>query len=290
MAAVTARPIRSIRRSSSTRSLVRACSERDRSASKIPHASARQIIAMSRGVGDVVLEEYAHHAQSDVVDGLAVDGRIAPGTRYAGGQKEEPRDIVLDDAALYQPRERGVVDVVGAPGRALDPVPGVVRPGCPRDVGQRGIEEPVFERRRIDEDELFEVRIYAFLQGQIHQYRAGEHGVERVSRETGRDGLAALLVKQQQDDLFGESQHALQACERPGSVSWSVGSRSTCITYYGIIQLGISLQTKGILLPAKWLAHAPFHHAVTCFLRIPSRSRQIPSVWRGDSSRPGRLR
>ena len=135
-------------------------------------------------VGDVVLEEYAHHAQSDVVDGLAVDGRIAPGTRYAGGQKEEPRDIVLDDAALYQPRERGVVDVVGAPGRALDPVPGVVRPGCPRDVGQRGIEEPVFERRRIDEDELFEVRIYAFLQGQIHQYRAGEHGVERVSRET----------------------------------------------------------------------------------------------------------
>ena len=82
---------------------------------------------------------------------------------------------------------------------------GVVRLGGVRDPCEGRIQQVVADRRRVDEDKLFQVGVDPVLQRQVHQHRARKGAAQRPVGDVQE--LPALVVEQKQHDLFGESQH-----------------------------------------------------------------------------------
>ena len=105
-----------------------------------------------------------------------------------------------------QARERLLLDPAGLLFRhALHPEAGIVDLVLLAQHSEDGIEQVVAGRRGVDHDELAQIGVDPVLQRQVHQHRPGQRALPRPGR--GGNELATLVIKQQQNDLFGERQH-----------------------------------------------------------------------------------
>ena len=191
----------------------------------VPHlralAGREELVEDPAGVGqaddhdvarirDLVAEEDAHDAQSDILSHLAVGGPVVPGARHSARQ-EKPAGLVvgLENALPRKTDQRPLVDRLPPVGLTQHPVvDGVLRGGL-RDVGQGWVEQVVAERRRIDQHQSHEIRVDAILQRQIHQHGPGEKNVQPLRRPR-LCKVPVLGVEQKQQQLFRES-HDLAA-------------------------------------------------------------------------------
>lgn len=87
----------------------------------------------------------------------------------------------------------------------LDPVVDVVRAGVLGDGGQRGVQQGVAGGSCVEQHELIEIRVDAVLDGQVHQHGPGQHVRQRLIGNLRQ--AAGVFVKQEQQNLFGKSQH-----------------------------------------------------------------------------------
>src|SRR5262249_23647411 len=129
-----------------------------------------------------------------------VDQGVAPGV-------EHPEDALLltaHDAALGEPSEPQVLDLVGAPGQALDPEHGVVRLVLGDDLGERAVEDLLARGLRVDDDETLEVVVDLAAHGQVH--RDGPRQRIAAALRPHREELARLVVEGEEEDLLGEGQ------------------------------------------------------------------------------------
>ena len=187
-------------------------------------------------VGNVVAEQRTHDAQADIVHRPPVGPRVAASERRPGRQLDGPVGRRLENTQLAQPRQRNAPDLGSALRRSLDqprqrnapdlgpalrhsldPVDGVVRAvpsdgfpcagrGVRHDLGQRGIEQSVAQRRRIDQREALEVRVDTIRESEVRQGRAGQNDVERIFPECGNEVCPPLVVEKQ-ESLLDNRQH-----------------------------------------------------------------------------------
>ena len=151
----------------------------------------------------------------------------------------QPAGFGFENAALRQPGEGPVPDLVAAPGRVRDPEAGVVHPDIPRDVGQGGIEQVAPERRRVGHDELLEVGVDAVFEGEFHQHRTGEDDAQRVRRVIGRQ-LSSPFVEYEQQEFFGQPQHSADssAMSRPSGMNHTGIRIGTIVTRAALHEAG----------------------------------------------------
>ena len=78
--------------------------------------------------------------------------------------------------------------------------------GFAGNVRQGGIEQVVVHRLRVDQEEALGIRVDAVLERKVHQHGTGDHCIALMRRE-GMLNAAALGIHDQQEELFGHSQH-----------------------------------------------------------------------------------
>ena len=158
-------------------------------------------------VWDVVGEEDSHDARIDFPARLAVDHGISAGSPHESRQGQEAARILLEDASLDQARDRVFLDFPRdlRRGETFDPVARVVNVRVRGDHGERRIEEVVVQPRRIRQHQALGVGIDAVFQRQVHQDGPRECVVPGPVRNGCE--LPALLVKQEDEEVLGESQH-----------------------------------------------------------------------------------
>ena len=176
------------------------------------------------GVRDIVAEQQPHDSDLDVLRRRAVLRRVAPRPRHLVGEEDQPRIVRLENAASDEAHERPCADVIPPRGDALDPVRDGMRAGLLGELREDGIEQVVSDRCRIQDHQLPEVRIDTVLQCQIHQRRSGENHVQSVRRQGGRD-IAALVVQDQKENFFSDSQHGTTRLHPICRVSLRVGRK-----------------------------------------------------------------
>ena len=164
-------------------------------------ASSREIRATSRGSGDVAGMQHASDAPADLPHRRAIDRGMARGA-------EDPRELPvppLQDAALHETGQRLLANGLRfVDGQVPDPRPGVRRFRAGRDPGQDAIEHGIAGRRAVVDHERPQVGVDPPGERQIHQHRARQGALERIPLDGEQ---RAILIGQQQDELFGEGQH-----------------------------------------------------------------------------------
>ena len=121
---------------------------------------------------------------------------------------------MLENTALDETFERTHANPVGVFGRVLDPVTGVIRLNRLCNPGEHRIEKIVTDRGRIDQEEPFRIGVDPVLQREVHQHPAGQGAAQRPPGHACE--LPALVVENEQHDLFGKTQHR----RRPLFPSW----------------------------------------------------------------------
>lgn len=163
--------------------------------------------------GDVVPEQHAHDPQPHLLLSLAVHHGIPARPRHpvrqGHGALLRGSPGCVQDAGLHQPGQRRGADALAFPCDAAHPVLGVVRLPVLGNPRQRRVQQVVPERGRIEQDQLFGVRVDTVLQRQVHEHRAGQ-GVVQV--RLGHRGQAAdFLLQEQQEQFLGKPQRHVQA-------------------------------------------------------------------------------
>ena len=113
--------------------------------------------------------------------------------------------LALEDAPVDETGECLFADALSSRGHELHPVTRIALGLLSGDMGQRGIQQAVADRRRVDQHELLQIGVDPILHRQIHEHRASDHPVERALGHV--DQLAVVVSQQQEQYFLGESQH-----------------------------------------------------------------------------------
>ena len=121
-----------------------------------------------------------------------------------GGDRPEVAVVVPEYLAPDEPVERRVDDVLGAGGEALDPVLGGAPFGGVGDLAEHGVDQRVAGGRLVEEVERVDVGVDASLEGELGEDGADDGAVQVPPGDLVE--VAALLVEEHQDELFGQAQ------------------------------------------------------------------------------------
>ena len=181
------------------------------------------------------------------------------------GQKAVVLD--LDGGMCRERRERPLANLVASFGDVLDPKAGVACFSSLSDIGEYRIEKGVAERRGVKQDESFEIGVDTAFEGQIHQDGAGQRARQGP---VGRgDQVALFFVDQEQNKLFGGSQHS----RGPRADRTSTGAICPTSPFPSVVTRCIRLRRRG----------SRFRHPR---LRLIARGRCRVAL--GSPGRPGR--
>ena len=175
------------------------------------------------GVGNVVGERRLD-AGPDPAPGIVVGCGVANRAECP----RQPLPAPFQNAAPDETGERLLPDRVRFAGSQLpDPGLRVRRVRTCRDLRKNPVEHRIAGRRGISDHQCLEVRVDAVGKGQVQQHRTGECALQGM---LPGGQVCARPVAQQQEEFFGECQHALLRTARHGRQHGTPGAAPRCVT------------------------------------------------------------